>query len=176
MLDVSRKDLTAGVAGSGTMGRGIIQVLAQCGVRVLVFDAKPGAAQAAKESIAQSLSKLVEKGRVKQKDADATLGRIEPVSELKAFAPCHLVVEAIVEVLEVKREFFAALEAVVGEDCLIASNTSSLPLSDLAARLRVPSRFIGLHFFSPASAMPLVEIAAPPGVTPEALELAHACV
>ena len=70
MLDVSRKDLTAGVAGSGTMGRGIIQVLAQCGVRVLVFDAKPGAAQAAKEAIAQSLSRLVEKGRVKQKDAD----------------------------------------------------------------------------------------------------------
>src|SRR5205085_7138805 len=119
MLDVSRKDLIAGVAGSGTMGRGIVQVLAQCGVRVLVFDAKAGAGQAAKESIAGSLAKLVEKGRVKQKDADATLGRIEIVNELKAFAPCHLVVEAIVEVLEVKREFFKALEAVVSEDCII---------------------------------------------------------
>ncbi len=84
MLDATRKDLIAGVAGSGTMGRGIIQVLAQCGVRVLVFDAKAGAAKAAKESIAQSLGKLVEKGRVKQKDADATLGRIEMVDDLKA--------------------------------------------------------------------------------------------
>ena len=119
MLDVSRKDLIAGVAGSGTMGRGIIQVLAQCGVRVLVYDAKAGAAQAGKDSIAQSLAKLVEKGRVKQKDADATLGRIELVGELKALSACHLVVEAIIEVLEVKREFFAALEAVVSEDCII---------------------------------------------------------
>ncbi len=100
MLDVSRKDLIAGVAGSGTMGRGIIQVLAQCGVRVLVYDAKAGAAQAGKDSIAQSLAKLVEKGRVKQKDADATLGRIELVGELKALSACHLVVEAIIEVLE----------------------------------------------------------------------------
>ena len=158
MLDVSRKDLTAGVAGSGTMGRGIIQVLAQCGVRVLVFDAKPGAAQAAKESIAQSLSKLVEKGRVKQKDADATLGRIEPVNELKAFAPCHLVVEAIVEVLEVKREFFAALEAVVGEDCLIASNTSSLSITAMAAGLKKPGRVAGYHFFNPVPVMKIVEV------------------
>src|SRR3954462_15490205 len=124
MLDVSRKDLVAGVAGSGTMGRGIIQVLAQCGVRVLVFDAKAGAAEAARQSIAQSLGKLVEKNRIKQKDADATLSRIEIVGGLEAFKPCHLVVEAIIEVLEVKREFFTALEAIVDDDCILASNTS----------------------------------------------------
>ncbi|MEI6723403.1 MAG: 3-hydroxyacyl-CoA dehydrogenase NAD-binding domain-containing protein, partial [Betaproteobacteria bacterium] len=158
MLDVSRKDLIAGVAGSGTMGRGIIQVLAQCGVRVLVYDAKAGAAQAGKDSIAQSLAKLVEKGRVKQKDADATLGRIELVGELKALSPCHLVVEAIIEVLEVKREFFAALEAVVSEDCIIASNTSSLSVTAMAAGLKKPGRVAGYHFFNPVPVMKIVEV------------------
>ena len=158
MLDVSRKDLVAGVAGGGTMGRGIIQVLAQCGVRVLVFDAKPGAARAAKESIAGALSKLVEKGRVKQKDADATLGRIEIVGELKALAPCHLVVEAIVEVLEAKREFFTALEGIVGEDCIIASNTSSLSVTAMAAGLKKPGRVAGYHFFNPVPVMKIVEV------------------
>ena len=158
MLDVSRKDLIAGVAGSGTMGRGIIQVLAQCGVRVLVYDAKTGAAQAGKDSIAQSLAKLVEKGRVKQKDADATLGRIELVGELKALSPCHLVVEAIIEVLEVKREFFAALEAVVSEDCIIASNTSSLSVTAMAAGLKKPGRVAGYHFFNPVPVMKIVEV------------------
>ena len=158
MLDVSRKDLLAGVAGSGTMGRGIVQVLAQCGVPVKVFDAKAGAAQAAKESIAQSLAKLVEKGRVKQKDADATLARIEIVGELKALAPCHLVVEAIIEVLAAKREFFAALEAVVGEDCIIASNTSSLSVTAMAAGLKKPGRVAGYHFFNPVPVMKIVEV------------------
>ena len=158
MLDVSRKDLIAGHAGSGTMGRGIIQVLAQCGVRVLVYDAKAGAAQAGKDSIAQSLAKLVEKGRVKQKDADATLGRIELVGELKALSPCHLVVEAIIEVLEVKREFFAALEAVVSEDCIIASNTSSLSVTAMAAGLKKPGRVAGYHFFNPVPVMKIVEV------------------
>ncbi|MSP98352.1 MAG: 3-hydroxyacyl-CoA dehydrogenase [Betaproteobacteria bacterium] len=158
MLDVSRKDLVAGVAGSGTMGRGIIQVLAQCGVGVLAFDAKTGAAQAAKDSIAQSLAKLVEKGRVKQKDADATLGRIEIVGELSALASCHLVAEAIVEVLEVKREFFTALEGIIGADCIIASNTSSLSVTAMAAGLKKPGRVAGFHFFNPVPVMKIVEV------------------
>ena len=158
MLDVSRKDLIAGVAGSGTMGRGIIQVFAQCGVRVLVYDAKPGAAQAGKDSIAQSLAKLVEKGRVKQKDADATLGRIEIVDALEAFKPCHLVAEAIVEVLEVKQEFFGKLEAIVNDDCILASNTSSLSVTAMAAKLKKPGRVAGYHFFNPVPVMKIVEV------------------
>ena len=79
MLDINRSDLVAGVAGSGTMGRGIAQVLAQCGVRALVFDSKPGASQAAKDAIARTLAGLVQKSRVSQADADATLARIEIV-------------------------------------------------------------------------------------------------
>ena len=177
MLDVSRKDLLAGVAGSGTMGRGIIQVLAQCGVAVKVYDAKAGAAQAAKDAIAQSLARLAEKGRVKQKDVDAALGRIEIVGELKSLAPCHLVVEAIVELLEVKREFFAALEAVVGDDCIIASNTSSLSVTAMAAGLKKPGRVAGYHFFNPVPVMKIVEVVGgvltEPWVTEALTELAR---
>src|SRR5512134_1901779 len=100
MLDMQRPDLVAGVAGSGTMGRGVVQVLAQCGVRTLVFDAQPGAARSARDSIAGSLARLAEKGRLPQSEVDATLGRIEVVDSVQALAPAHLVVEAIVEQLE----------------------------------------------------------------------------
>ena len=110
MLDIQRPDLVAGVAGSGTMGRGIVQVLAQCGVRTLVFDAQPGAAAKAKEAIGKSLSGIVQKGRITQADADATLARIEVVDALAALKPCHVVVEAIVELLAPKQELFQALE------------------------------------------------------------------
>ena len=94
MLDIQRPDLVAGVAGSGTMGRGIVQVLAQCGVRSLVFDAKPGAAQAARDAIAKSLAGLVQKGRLKQPEADAALARIEIVDGLGAFAAPGICVPA----------------------------------------------------------------------------------
>src|SRR5690349_11247376 len=124
MLDASRTDLVAGVAGAGTMGRGIAQVLAQCGVRTLVFDAQPGAAQKAKDSVSQALGKLVEKGRLEAAAAQKTLGRMEIADSLDAFAPCHVVVEAIVEELGAKRELFSRLESIVSPDCIIASNTS----------------------------------------------------
>src|SRR5512134_4175162 len=113
MLDPSRSDLTAGVAGSGTMGRGIVQVLAQCGARVRVFDAQPGAAARAKDAIAKALANQVQKGRMAQGDADATLGRIAIVDALDALKDCHVVVEAIIEDLEAKRTLFRALEAIV---------------------------------------------------------------
>ena len=90
MLDSNRSDLVAGVAGTGTMGRGIAQVLAQCGARTLVFDAQPGAARKAKEAIGQSLGKLVEKGRLKADDVDMTLGRIEIADSLEGLAPAHV--------------------------------------------------------------------------------------
>ena len=97
MLDVFRNDLLAGVAGGGTMGRGIVQVLAQCGVRTLVFDAQPGAAAKARAAIGHVLAKLVEKGRLKQPEVEAALARIEVVDSLSAFAPCHVAIEAIGE-------------------------------------------------------------------------------
>jgi 3-hydroxybutyryl-CoA dehydrogenase len=158
MLDIQRSDLVAGVAGSGTMGRGIVQVLAQCGVRTLVFDAQPGAAAKAKEAIGKSLAGIVAKGRISQADADATLARIEIVDALAALKPCHLVVEAIVELLAPKQELFKALEGVVSETCILASNTSSLSVTAMASACARPGRVVGYHFFNPVPVMKIVEV------------------
>jgi 3-hydroxybutyryl-CoA dehydrogenase len=158
VLDPKRNDLCAGVVGSGTMGRGIVQVLAQSGARTLVFDANPGAAQAAREAIAKALAGLVQKGRIAQDAADATLGRIEIADGLGQLAPCHIVVEAIFEDLEAKRALFRALEAVVGEDCVLASNTSSLSVTAMAAACAKPGRVAGYHFFNPVPVMRIVEV------------------
>src|SRR5688572_18668487 len=158
MLDPNRSDLVAGVAGAGTMGRGIAQVLAQCGVRTLVFDAQPGAARKAKDSIAQSLGKLVEKGRLGAGDAEKTVGRIEIIDSVEAFAPSQVVVEAIVEDLAAKRELFAALERSVKGDCILASNTSSLSVTAMAAACKRPGRVAGYHFFNPVPVMKVVEV------------------
>lgn len=158
MLDVSRSDLTAGVAGSGTMGRGIVQVLAQCGARVRVFDAQGGAAQKAKDAIARALASQVAKGRMAQGDADAALARIEVAESLGAFRDCHVVVEAIVEDLEPKRRLFRELEDIVAEDCILASNTSSLSVTAMAAACKHPGRVAGYHFFNPVPLMKIVEV------------------
>ena len=158
MLDVSRSDLTAGVAGSGTMGRGIVQVLAQCGARVRVYDAQAGAAAKAKDAIGKALAGQVQKGRMAQADADAALARIEIVDALGALKGCHLVVEAIVEQLEPKQALFRALEDIVGEDCILASNTSSLSVTAMAAACKRPGRVAGYHFFNPVPLMKIVEV------------------
>ena len=158
MLDIKRSDLVAGVAGSGTMGRGIAQVLAQCGVRTLVFDAKPGAAQQAKDAIAKSLSALVQKGRVSQAESDAAVARIEIVDALAALKPCHVVAEAIVELLAAKQELFKALEAIVADSCILASNTSSLSVTAMASACGKPGRVAGYHFFNPVPVMKIVEV------------------
>ena len=158
MLDPNRSDLVAGVAGAGTMGRGIAQVLAQCGARTLLYDAQPGAGRKAKDSIAQSLAKLVEKGRLGAGDADKAVGRIELVDSLEALAPAHVVVEAIVEDLAAKRELFAALERSVKGDCILASNTSSLSVTAMASACKRPGRVAGYHFFNPVPVMKVVEV------------------
>jgi 3-hydroxybutyryl-CoA dehydrogenase len=158
MLDIQRPDLVAGVAGSGTMGRGIVQVLAQCGVRTLVFDAQPGAAAKAKDAIAKSLSAIAQKGRITRADADAALARIEIVDALAALKPCHVVVEAIVELLAPKQELFQALEKIVSDTCILASNTSSLSVTAMASACAKPGRVVGYHFFNPVPVMKIVEV------------------
>jgi 3-hydroxybutyryl-CoA dehydrogenase len=158
MLDASRSDLVAAVAGAGTMGRGIVQVLAQCGARTLVYDAQPGAAAKAKDAIGQSLGKLAEKGRLKPAEVQATLGRIEVADSLQAFAPSHVAVEAIVENLDAKRELFSKLESIVGESCILASNTSSLSVTAMAAACKRPGRVAGYHFFNPVPVLKIVEV------------------
>jgi 3-hydroxybutyryl-CoA dehydrogenase len=157
-LDPNRSDLVAGVAGAGTMGRGIAQVLAQCGARTLVFDAQPGAGRKAKDSIAQALGKLVEKGRLGAGDADKVVGRLEIVDSIEALAPCHVVIEAIVEELEAKKSLFTALEKTVSAECILASNTSSLSVTAMAAACKRPGRVAGYHFFNPVPVMKVVEV------------------
>ena len=158
MLDSNRSDLVAGVAGTGTMGRGIAQVLAQCGARTLVYDSQPGAAQKAKDAIGQSLGKLAEKGRLSPEDLQKTLQRIQLSDSLEGLAPCHVVVEAIVEDLAAKRQLFSALEKVVSNDCILASNTSSLSVTAMAAACQRPGRVAGYHFFNPVPVMKIVEV------------------
>jgi 3-hydroxybutyryl-CoA dehydrogenase len=158
LLDFSRSDLVAGVAGAGTMGRGIAQVLAQSGTRTLLFDAQPGAAQKGKQAIAGALGKLAEKGRLQPGDVDAALGRIEVVDRLERFSPCHVVVEAIVEDLAAKRQLFSSLEKTVKSDCILASNTSSLSVTEMAAACQRPERVAGYHFFNPVPVMKIVEV------------------
>jgi len=156
MLDVSRSDLTAAVAGAGTMGRGIAQVLAQGGVRTLLYDAQPGAAGRAIDSISQALARLAEKGRVK--DPQSIVRRIEVVPGLQALAPCDVVVEAIIEDLAAKRILFSELEEIVSERCILASNTSSLSVTAMAAACKRPGRVAGYHFFNPVPVMKIVEV------------------
>ena len=158
MLDVLRSDLCTGVAGAGTMGRGIAQVLAQCGARTLLFDAQPGAARKGKESIAAALGKLAEKGRLSTADAQAIVQRIEIVESLEAFAACQVVVEAIIEELGAKRALFSQLEKVVKGDCILASNTSSLSVTAMAAACERQGRVAGYHFFNPVPVMKIVEV------------------
>src|SRR3954467_12693081 len=158
MLDASRADLVAGVAGAGTMGRGIAQVLAQGGARTLLYDAQPGAAAKAKDAIAQALGKLVEKGKSTQAQAAAIVSRIEVVASLDAFPPCHVVVEAVIEDLQVKKQLFENLERVVSSACILASNTSSLSVTAMAAACKQPGRVAGYHFFNPVPVLKIVEV------------------
>lgn len=149
---------TVAVIGAGAMGAGIAQVAAVAGHRVLLHDTRLGASDAARKSIADALSKLAAKGKMAQDAAAAAAGRIETAATLGDLAAAKLVVEAIVEDAAVKRELFARLEGIVAPDCILATNTSSLSITALAAGLAHPGRVVGMHFFNPAPILPLVEV------------------
>ncbi len=146
------------VVGAGIMGAGIAQVAAQAGHAVLLHDSRDGAATQARRKLADTLAGLVKKGRLAEADATAVLERIRPATRLANAAGAGLVVEAIVENLEIKRGLFRELEAIVGDDCLLASNTSSISITALAHGLTRPGRFVGMHFFNPVPLMKLVEV------------------
>ncbi|MER7662034.1 MULTISPECIES: 3-hydroxyacyl-CoA dehydrogenase [unclassified Streptomyces] len=154
-IDQSR---TVAVVGTGTMGQGIAQVALVAGHPVLLHDAAPGRADEAAEAIGARLDRLVEKGRMTAVERDAARARLHPVADLAEFADAALVVEAIVELLPVKQQLFVALEKIVADDCLLATNTSSLSVTAVAGALKNPGRFVGLHFFNPAPLLPLVEV------------------
>lgn len=157
-LDPNREDLVVGVVGTGTMGRGIVQVAAQGGMRVLAYDEKNGAAEAALKQIAQTLDSLVTKGRLDREAADAAVARITVAESLAQVAGADVVVEAIIERLDAKQELFAKLDELAKPETILASNTSSLPITAIAARCKHPERVAGLHFFNPVPLMKLVEV------------------
>ncbi|MBI3453455.1 MAG: 3-hydroxyacyl-CoA dehydrogenase [Rhodospirillales bacterium] len=158
MLDVARPDLTLGVVGAGVMGRGIAQIAAAAGIAVRLVDARPGAASAAKDSIGETFTRLAEKGRMTGEAARTATSRLTVAGDLADLAGCHIVIEAIVEDLPPKQELFTALEPIVGGDCLLATNTSSLSVAAIAAACRRPGRVGGFHFFNPVPLMKVVEV------------------
>lgn len=149
---------TIAVIGAGAMGAGIAQVAAQAGHPVRLYDNRPGAAAQAIDGIDRQLGRLVEKGKLGADQRAAIVGRLQPAEAIEALSDCSLVIEAIVENLEVKRGLLRQLEDVCGKDCILASNTSSLSITSLAAGLQHPGRVVGMHFFNPAPLMALVEI------------------
>jgi len=158
MKHVDAADYVVGVVGAGAMGQGIIQVTVQGGKRCLILDAQPGGAEVARETIVGRLDRLVEKGRMGAADAAAAVARLEVVEDFAALAPCDAVIEAIFEEIEVKRETFAKIEAAVSPECLIASNTSSIPIASIARACQRRDRIAGMHFFNPVPLMKLVEV------------------
>ncbi|MSQ19695.1 MAG: 3-hydroxyacyl-CoA dehydrogenase [Betaproteobacteria bacterium] len=157
-IDATKSNLIVGVVGTGTMGRGIAQIAAQTGIETRMFDANAGAVDAARASIADVLAKQVEKGRLTKQALDDTMARLKGVASLSDLAPCDIVIEAIIERLDAKRDLFKALEAIVRADAIIASNTSSLSVTAMAAACAKPGRVAGYHFFNPVPLMKLVEV------------------
>lgn len=150
------KSTMVGVIGSGAMGAGIAQVAAVAGHKVVLYDTNDQALDRAKKNLSATLLKLQEKSKITS--AEEVLGRISFADNIVEFSHCGLIIEAIIEKLEVKKSVFNEVEIVVNSECILASNTSSLSITSIAAACKNPSRVMGLHFFNPAPLMALVEV------------------
>lgn len=149
---------TVGVIGAGQMGSGISQTIAQNGIKVLLSDVDIALAEKAKAGIDKALTKLVGRGKITPEDAIAALARITPVADYTPMAEADLIIEAATEKEEIKRKIFEAAGKVLREDAILASNTSSIPITRMATSSPDPARFIGLHFFNPVPIMGLIEV------------------
>ncbi|MGN6256265.1 MAG: 3-hydroxyacyl-CoA dehydrogenase NAD-binding domain-containing protein [Solirubrobacterales bacterium] len=167
-MSVSR----VGVVGAGTMGRGIAQIAALGGYETVLYDVSPALAEAGAKGLREALDKGASRGRWSVDDAEAAKARVETASELGGLSGCELVVEAAPERLELKREIFTKLAEVLGPEAVLASNTSSLRVTDIAAGVPQPERVVGMHFFNPPPLMKLVEIVATEGSSEAALAAA----
>ncbi len=147
-----------GIIGSGTMGIGIAQVAATSGCKVFLYDANPAQTEKSLQNLQQTLNKLAAKQKISAERSAKIYDSIKPCSNISDFKDCNLVIEAIIENKEIKSKVFQNVEEIVSENCVIASNTSSISITSLSSELKNPERFIGIHFFNPAPLMPLVEI------------------
>jgi 3-hydroxybutyryl-CoA dehydrogenase len=160
------------VVGGGLMGSGIAEVVARAGFDVHVIEPYEADLERARERIGESLRRAVEAGKLEDAAADELLSRLRFLTSIEELPPCQLAIEAVVEDVTVKREVFRRLDSHLPAEALLASNTSSIPISELAAVTGRSDRVLGLHFFSPAPVMRLVEVVAALDTTPETLETA----
>jgi 3-hydroxybutyryl-CoA dehydrogenase len=149
---------TVGIVGSGTMGAGIAQTCAQNGFSVLLYDINDTIVQKALDGITKRLQRLVEKGKITEKEFKESMDRIETCTELSEMKRCDLVIEAVPEKLNLKKEVFRKLDEICSEETILVTNTSSFSVTDIASVTNMPRRVAGLHFFNPAPLMPLVEV------------------
>ena len=147
-----------GIVGAGSMGIGIAQIASTSGCKVFLYDQNVEIAQSAINKLKKILDRLIEKKRINSNKRDEILSNIKIVSSLNELSVSNLIIEAIIENLNIKKDLFSKLETIVQKECIIASNTSSLSITNLASSLKNPGNFIGIHFFNPAPLMPLVEI------------------
>jgi len=163
---------TVGVIGAGTMGNGIAQVFAQSGFTVRLIDVAQPMLDRARGSIEKSLGRFVEKGKLSADDRDATLARLTTAASVEHLADADYIVEAIVEQADAKRELFAGLDAIVGPDVILASNTSSISITLLGAATRRPDKVLGMHFMNPVPLMTLVEMIRGQATSAESMRIA----
>ncbi|HAA11948.1 MAG TPA: 3-hydroxybutyryl-CoA dehydrogenase, partial [Cytophagales bacterium] len=164
---------TIGIVGAGTMGLGIAQMAAMAGYQTLLFDANAEAVPKALATIEKNLNKGIEKGKVTEEQKGSALAKISGVTALEE-VKADLIIEAIVERLEVKHSVFQTLEANNAKDAILATNTSSIPITQIGAALQHPERLIGMHFFNPAHIMKLVEVILGAATSPELGEVIKA--
>jgi 3-hydroxybutyryl-CoA dehydrogenase len=162
-----------GVVGLGTMGAGIAQISVQSGFETVGREVSTELADRGRETITRYLTRGVEKRRLSQHELESALGRLSLTTELDDLADCDLVIEAIVEELGPKQELFAALDGIVAADAVLATNTSALSVSEIAAATAHPQRVVGMHFFNPAPVLPLVEIVRGEQSAEDAVEAAY---
>ena len=174
MAPALEKGSIVAVIGSGAMGSGIAQVAASAGYEVHLFDTRPGAVAKAISDINKMYGKLTEKGRMSGADAAAAAARLHCIVDLHEIANAALVIEAVVENLDVKQMLFADLENLVGDDCILATNTSSISVTAIAAKLRRPGRLVGMHFFNPVPLMALVEVISGLATSPQVADTVFA--
>lgn len=165
-----------GIIGSGAMGTGIAQVAAEAGHNVIIYDTNDAALANSRSKLEGTFARLVEKGKVTAAFAQELLGRIFFEDNLRDFKDCGLVIEAIVERLDAKRSVFEKLEEIVAADAILATNTSSLSVAAISAKLQKPERLLGIHFFNPAPLMPLVEIVPSLQTSPAVTQQAEALI
>jgi 3-hydroxybutyryl-CoA dehydrogenase len=169
-IDTTASDLVVGVVGAGTMGRGIAQVAVEGGVTVLLFDGKAGAAEAARDFIGRMLERQAEKGAITRESAREALERVRLAASIEDVAEAPIVIEAIVEDLAAKQALFRALEAAAPLESILVSNTSSLPVTAIAAACERRERVAGMHFFNPVPLMKLVEVVPGLSTSPAVIE------